>query len=154
MANDDLKRALSKKLVGVGAERIAIRTQGCWNCIHGGEAGFEAAADLWWSEARAKTLERGVAIALKSPHGEKDERVKNIRAMVPKTDVQIEAKQWIHCEKGKNPDGSEVADFVAAAFLCGQWTGASGASVARAGAAPDKLPQELMERFMDDGKTE
>lgn len=36
-------------------------------------------------------------------------------------------------------------DFKNHRFLCDQWSGKTGASVARAGAAADKLPGELME---------
>jgi hypothetical protein len=154
MAFEGLRKLFKAKLVGVGEERIAVRTQGCWGCIHGGEEGYERAAKLWWDKARADTLARGAGIAVESPLGENDERVKSIRRNVPLTDVQIGQKQWISCKVGKNPDGTPVADFVASTFLCGQWSGASGASIAREGKGPDKLPQELMERFEDDGKLE
>ncbi len=39
----------------------------------------------------------------------------------------------------------DKGDFKSHRFLCDQWSGKTGASVARAGAAPDKLPGELME---------
>lgn len=154
MANKALKALLAKKLHGVGTDRIAVRAQGCWNCIHGGEAGFERAAKLWWDKARGDTLARGVQIATSSPLGEQDERVKNVRAMVPQMDVNVERKQWVTCSTGKDPSGNPVADFVHHTYLCSKWTGAVGASVAREGEKLDKLPEELMEDFTKDGKTE
>jgi hypothetical protein len=146
-----LKEELSSKLVGVGEDRIAIRTQGCWSCVH---ASYDKAKDLWWKEARNATLSQAVRIALASPEGENDRRVKNIRGMVPAMDAAFEKNQWVCCAVGKKPDGTPVDRFVAATYLCNVWTGATGASVAREGQKADKLPEELFEDFTNDGKTE
>ena len=154
MAFDALKKMFKAKLFGVGEDRIAVRTQGCWSCIHGGAAGYERAAKLWWEEARAATLQRGVEISLKSPHGENDERVKNVRRQVPLMDVQVEQHQWVTCKVGKDPKGNPVADFVASTYLCNQWSGAEGASIARAGKGPDLLPEEVVEKFETKGEVD
>lgn len=151
MAYEKLKDHLSSKLVGVGSDRIAIRTQGCWNCVH---ADPEKAAKLWWEKARQQTLERGVAISLASPLGENDDRVRAIRRDVPLIDAQVTQNVWIACDRGKKPDGQPVGNFVHNTYLCDRWTAKEGASVAREGAGPDKLPEELFERFTDEGKTD
>jgi hypothetical protein len=145
MANDKLKQHLAKTLYpGVGADRIVERSQGCWNCIHWDA---DKAIDLWWKSARAATLANGAGIATTSPYGEQDERVKAIRRNVPLTDLAIERREWGSCSRGVKADGQPVGDFVASTFLCDRWTAQAGASVARESAVPDKLPEELMERF-------
>lgn len=148
MAFKSLKEFFKSQLVGVGEDRIAIRSQGCWNCIHGDA---EAANKLWWNEARIKILTRGVQIATSSPLGESDQRVVNIRGMVPKMDGEMTLNRWVICKgQGKKADGSPVDDFVASTFLCGNWSGSQGASVAREGGALDKLPEEVHDRMMND----
>lgn len=142
-----LKDQLASKLVGVGQDRIAIRTQGCWSCVHWD---MDKAVDLWWKEARQNTLNRGVQIALESPHGEADPRVRAIREMVPATDAGMTQGQWGACKVGRMPNGDPVGSNVHQTYLCGVWTGREGASVAREGAKADTLPEELMER-LDDG---
>jgi hypothetical protein len=140
----DLKEFLAKKFPGVGQDRIAERTQGCWNCIHGDA---EKANKLWWDEARAKQLHRAVVIANGSHQGEKDPRVIRIRGQVPLLDAKFTENAFVTCERGVKPDGSAVDTFVFNNYLCSQWTGRQGASVARAGQAADKLPEELLERM-------
>ena len=48
---------------------------------------------------------------------------------------------------GVDRDGNPVGDFVKDVYLCEKWSGAQGASVARAGAAPDPLPAELEDKI-------
>lgn len=145
MAYEKLKEHLARtKYNGVGLERIAVRTQGCWNCIHGSA---DKANERWWNEARQMLLQKAVGLAMKSPIGEKDQHVLAIRKGVPEMDAQMTKQEWVTCKVGKKADGTPVDDFVASTYLCSQWTAAQGASVAREGAAPDKLPEELMERL-------
>ena len=144
MAFDSLKGMLKAKLPGVGEERIAVRTQGCWSCIH---SDFEKAKTLWWESARGAFLAKAVKLSLESPKGEEHPVVRNIREMVPKLDTAVEAGGWACCSKGKNPDGTPIGDFVASTYLCDRWSARQGASVAREGQAADKLPEELVERI-------
>ena len=139
-----LKEQLASNLVGVGQDRIAIRTQGCWSCVHWN---MEKAVDLWWKEARQAMLNRAVVIAVDSPLGENDQRVKNLREMIPATDAGMTRGDWGACSVGKSPTGEPVGTNVHSTYLCGVWTGKTGASVAREGQAPDKLPEELMDRL-------
>lgn len=110
-------------------------------------ADYDRAIKLWWDEGRAKLLARAVEIATSSPLGEEDQRVLNLRSTVPQLDYGMENRQWVSCRVGKTATGEPVGDFVNQAFLCGEWQGRAGASVARAGQAPDKLPEELQERL-------
>ncbi len=155
VAIDNLKKALAKKLRGVGEDRIAVRTQGCWNCVN---ADYEKAKNLWWTAMRATWLQKAVNISLQSPKGEDERRVRVLRQMTADMDVSIEQNGWICCSVGvkptqANPNVEEpVADLVPANFLCRKWTAKQGASVAREGAGPDKLPEEIFEDFNRDGK--
>lgn len=151
MANEKLKKFFATKLVGVQADRIAVRTQGCWSCIHGDA---EAAAKRWWDEARQKLLTQALDIAMNSPAGEDHPKVKAIRQQVPMMDSQMAAKQFVACHVGRDPKGNPVGDFVHCTYLCDRWTARQGASIARAGSAPDRLPEELHQRFDDDGTTD
>jgi hypothetical protein len=139
-----LRDALLPKLPGVQAERLAIRTQGCWNCKNWRP---EGAANLWWDHARGDLLANATRIALDSPMGEKHPRVLAVRHMVPLIDEQAHLGKIGCCSVGKQPNGDPVGDFVFSTYLCGQWSGAEGASVAREGEKADALPEELMERM-------
>ena len=146
MAFEKLKDFLQAKHPGVGADRIAVRSQGCWNCVN---ASMEKAQDRWWNEARGAMLARAVKLATESVMGEEEPRVRNIRTQIPLLDAAMERGEWIACSKGRKPDGTPVDDFVGSTYLCDRWTGSEGASIAREGAAPDKLPEELMEQLHD-----
>jgi len=139
-----LAEALLSKLPGVGIERIAIRTQGCWNCRN---FRVEKAKDLWWDHARGALLANATKIAIESPLGEKDPRVVAVRHMIPLTDKKAHLGELGCCSVGKQPDGALVGDFIFSTYLCGQWSGAEGASVAREGEKADALPEELLERL-------
>lgn len=143
MAFDSFKKAISQKLVGVDADRIGVRTQGCWNCIHGDH---EAARKLWWDKARGDILARAITIATSSKLGEEDPRVLAIRRDVPAIDQGMQVNGFVSCKMGRDPKGGPLGDFIASTYLCDRWTGRDGASLAREGQAPDKLPEELMER--------
>ncbi len=134
----------SNRYKGVDPERIAIRTQGCWSCVH---FSTEKAQNLWWDEARQKLLQKGITLALSTPLGEKDLKVLAIRKGAPQMDAQMTAQQWGCCKVGIKADGTPVDNFVASTFLCRMWTGAQGASVAREGAASDRLPEEELARI-------
>jgi hypothetical protein len=124
--------------------RTFERTQGCWNCKHWSVKG---AVDRW-SDQRQMNLQRALTIALESPQGEDDERVKNIKGMVNKLDHEIARGSAGTCSGGgKTANNDPVGEYVVHNFLCGQWSGASGASIARGGAKADKLPEELQERL-------
>lgn len=149
MAAKNLKEFFASKLIGVGTDRIEVRTQGCWNCIHWDP---EAAAKLWWGEARAAMLARGVTLASNDPRGEAHPVVRNIREMVPKIDGSMTLGEFGTCRMGKDPNGNPLGDFVASTYLCGTWTGKVGASVAREGEKADLLPEEVFDRFINDPK--
>jgi hypothetical protein len=126
----------------VPQERVHERAQGCWNCIH------MRAAKPFWNEQRQSNLQIAVGIAKDSILGENDQKVINIRRMVDYTDNLVAQALVVQCgktPKGKTAYGDPVGDLVANAYLCDGWSGAQGASVARAGGALDKLPEELVE---------
>lgn len=141
------KEALARSMPGVGQDRILVRTQGCWNCKNFRP---EEASKLWWDKARGEMLARGVAIATGDPRGENHPTVRNIRDMVPKIDGEMTLGTFGLCNVGKDPSGGPLGTFIAHTYLCGQWAAADGASVARAGAAPDRLPEEEFDRFLND----
>lgn len=146
MAYKTLKDQIASKLVGVGKDRIAIRTQGCWSCTHWD---MEKAVSLWWKEARANMLAQAADLAIKSPQGENHPKVRSIREMVPKIDASMTAGEWGACSVGKTATGEPIGTNVASTYLCDQWTGKVGASVAREGQKADALPEELMDRMSD-----
>lgn len=128
----------------VPENRLHERTQGCWNCKH------MVPAKDFWNDARQRDLQTALGIANDSLLGEQDPKAKNIRHMIDTIDHQVASGQLVRCgknPKGKNAMNEPVGDLVANAFLCNGWSAAQGASVARAGAAPDKLPEELIERL-------
>lgn len=140
------------------AERIAIpkdrvfeRTQGCWNCKH--FAPGDATKKVW-AQLRIRDLNIAVKIATDSPQGENDVRVENIRKMVNTLDhAVVQRKAGICTGDGKTADGNPVGDLVAHSFLCSEWSGAQGASIARGGQKADELPEELKQRVDGEGPT-
>ena len=111
------------------------RTQGCWSCKHWDNQ--QAARDLWSSQ-RQSTLRQAQAIAAVHAEGEDHAQVVTIRRMVDTVDRAVAVGVLGICRV----QASE-SDLVHNAYLCDRWEGAVGASVARAGQKPDKLPQEL-----------
>ena len=130
---------LSKVLVP--KERVISSGRGCWSCIHWDQD----AAKPRWTEKRQNDLNTALAIALESPHGEADQRVYNIRAMVNSLDHLVATRHVGVCHgNGRTADGKDVGDFVTHAFLCDRWTGRVGSSLAIQGKA-DPLPEERAE---------
>lgn len=157
MANDDdelkRRRSLLKNLGpvlsgSVNDPRTGLlgrtheRTQGCWNCVH---FSHDKAKEIW-KERRQADLQAALTIALDSPRGEDDQRVVNMRHMVDAVDTGIATFNLGTCTGG-GVDANEnpVGTFVKNNYLCHKWTGATGASVARAGQKADKLPMELLD---------
>jgi hypothetical protein len=130
-------------ITGLSKNRIHERTQGCWNCKHGSSE----VARKWWLDKREKDLEIAVNIAIGSPDGEKDHKVVNIRRTTALIDEAVGNSSLIKCTgNGVDRHGNSVGDLVRSVYLCHKWSGAQGASIARAGEAPDLLPQELEEK--------
>lgn len=127
-----------RKKVGLPADRVVERGQGCWNCIHGSHA---AAVDLWWHKAREATLARGLELATNSALGEKHPGVLAIRESVPQFDAGIENATWLVCKAGKSE-----ADFTHSTYLCPNWSGQQGSSLATQGKT-DLLPEEVLHRM-------
>ena len=119
------------------------RTQGCWNCVHND---FDGAKERW-KEARQRDLAAAAAIVLRSPTGESDPTVVNIRRMVDAIDVGLATHNLTRC-KGPGVDAKDnpVGDFVKTNYLCRRWSAAQGASVAREGQKADDLPMELEDK--------
>lgn len=131
---------------GAMKDRTIERGQGCWNCIHGDPAG------KFWAERRLATLKRAVEIVNENPLlGENHPKVINIRRMIPEIDKAVMVGAVVHCTKGRTATGQQVGDLTPHNYLCDVWTGRQGASVARLGGGPEKLPEELMQT-MDYGK--
>jgi hypothetical protein len=130
------------KLTGLSG-RTFERTTGCWNCIHGSSE----AARKFWLDQREKDLKTATEVALGSPVGEKEPTVVNIRRMTTLIDEAVFKGDLIKC-KGSGVDAKDnpVGDLVKSNYLCRKWTGAQGASVARAGEAIDLLPMELEDK--------
>lgn len=120
--------------------RTHERTQGCWNCAH---FSHDAAKEKW-KVKRQEDLAVALRISMESPRGEEDQRVVNIRRMIDAVDVGLASYNLGTCiGKGLDANDNPVGDYVKTNYLCRRWNAASGASVARAGQAADKLPMEL-----------
>jgi hypothetical protein len=123
--------------------RTFERKQGCWNCFH---FDYDRARDKWFDRRQAD-LAIAVRMALESPLGENDPKVVNIRRMVEAVDLGIKSHTLGTCDgTGIDAEGNSVGDFVKSVYLCAKWSGAQGASVARAGEAADPLPMELRDK--------
>lgn len=127
----------------VPKERTFDRGQGCWNCVNG------VKATKFWSDRRQVDLNTALKLSIESPDGEKDLKVYNIKKMVDTLDHAVASGALIHCHNniGRTATGQPVGDLVAHSYLCDRWTGAPGASMARGGAKPDELPEELIEKL-------
>jgi len=107
-----------------------------------------------WEQKRLSDLGAAVHISQHSPLGEEDQRVLNIRSMVHKADVAMTRRPPVFgaCLKRELSRDTPIGDFVSHEYLCDHWSGRSGASVARAGAALDERPEELMEDVRADAE--
>ncbi len=113
------------------------------NCKHGSRE----AAKTYWVTKRQQDLERALKIAMTSAHGENDQRVTNIRHMVDTIDHGVASGAMLKClGRGKTANNQPVGDLVANNYLCGKWSAAQGASIARGGQKPDELPEEIQDR--------
>ena len=143
MGDDKPKLRSQLSQVLVPKERVVSRGQGCWNCSSWSR---EKAKPLW-TDKRQNDLKTALEIALSSPNGEDDVRVRNIRKMVNDLDHLVASGHMGVClGGGRTADGNPVGDFVAHAFLCDRWSGVSGASLATGGKT-DPLPEELREKL-------
>lgn len=128
----------------VAKDRVFERTQGCWSCKHGSRE----EAKRFWTAKRQEDLMRALSLTNDSPHGEEDIRVKNIRHMVDTIDHSVAAGALIRCSgSGKTAAGEPVGDLIAHNYLCSNWSGKQGASIARAGQKLDELPEEIQDRI-------
>lgn len=134
--------------IAVPKDRIFERTQGCWNCKHA------ESANKFWTERRQQDLTTAANLVKMFPkQGENHPKVVNIRRMVDLADHAIAMREMVRCtnDKARTGAGEPIGDLVASTFLCGQWSAAQGASIARAGQKADLLPEELLEKI-DGGK--
>lgn len=125
--------------------RTFERTQGCWNCIH-----FENGekSKKFWELCKKRDLASAAMMAATDPRGEQTPAVINTRKMVREAGAAVALGLFGMCTV---PNPAIKSDFVQASHLCDRWTGRQGASVARAGSAPDSLPAELKEKIDGDG---
>ena len=121
------------------------RTQGCWNCKH-----FVTGDKVksYFLDTSTRDLVKTAERAKRSPLGAKDPAVMEIRANFAKVAAMLdeEIPRIGLCGENKQPG------MIMHAYLCDHWSGAQGASIARAGEKADALPEELMEeRFAEAG---
>lgn len=121
---------------------MVVRTQGCWNCTH-----FEngpITKGLWNQKLRPRDMQfladklQTSVLLIPNDH--------SMMIAIRKMDYAIGEGLAGMCLAGK-----AKTDLVEYKYLCDHWSGKDGASVARAGAAPDMLPAEAIER-MDEKK--
>lgn len=138
--NKEFRKALG--VSGLGEDRVQERTQGCWNCKHWDP---EKAITLWWDQTRTAWLAKAAGRAV--THGENDMKVRGLRQTIPQIDAGMEQHVWGLC--ALNTDGGSEGLFKASTYMCDKWSGAVGASVAREGQAPDRLPAEIAAELDD-----
>lgn len=133
----------------VPKDRVFERTMGCWNCFN------RADPKPVWNNRRQADLKRALDISMSSKLGENHPKCMNIKHMVNKIDHLVASKAIVSCRQGltgpigRLPSGEPVGHFIAPNYLCDRWTAAQGASIARAGQAPDTLPEELADKLGD-----
>ena len=69
------------------------------------------------------------------------EGIENATRIADNIEAAIGQGLYMICKNRGKPDKFDT--YVNHRFLCDQWSAAQGASIAREGAAPDKLPEEL-----------
>jgi hypothetical protein len=121
--------------------RTFERTQGCWNCLRWEN---QELARKRWQDCERAELAAAEAIRLVDPRGEAAPKYLQIRKTVAQGRQMVFSGRFGVCLAG----GVET-DFVEAAHLCEKWSAKTGASIARAGAAPDPLPDELKDKVGD-----
>jgi hypothetical protein len=120
-------------------DRTFERRRGCWSCIHWNNGDLSIGK---WSVDRQNNLAEALRLSLESPQGEDANPVKNIRRMVDLLDHSIAKGDFGVCLPG-----FAETDFAHNAYLCDQWTGRVGSSVATEGAPLDLLPEELKDKL-------
>lgn len=158
-----LKGSLAQSLLGGGAngpelavlpDRTFERSQGCWNCIHA-----QSPIDRWMGKdadgkggVRGQMLSRAAKLAVNSPRGERADAVVRIRRAVERIDFTVMHQLCFVCDHGVTEDRNPVGDFVASVFLCDNWSGRDGASLARRSDGKlDDLPGELRDKIDGSG---
>lgn len=142
-------------------DRLFARSKGCWNCRHAGDPATVGLV-FWKTHARprdekilvAKHKEALAAIPAQDKRpATKAKRSHLLRvidrnvSMLDASERAIGAGELIRCTcvTCKDP-----GDFKSHRFLCDQWSGATGASLAAGGGATaDMLPEEMKDVFGD-----
>lgn len=121
--------------------RTFERTQGCWNCIH-----FDAGdkAKKYFSACKDRDMLIAARFAAEHPLGVRAPKVLQIAKTIDEAEAAIATGTFGICT-----GGGVTSDFVHNAHLCNKWTGAVGASVARAGGKADDLPDEMKDKLGD-----
>lgn len=128
---------MSERII-VPKDRTFSRGQGCWNCVNG------TSAVEFWTERRKQNLVRLKILQDENPGSQS---AKNLARMIDTTDHSVAAHALLRCTKGKTANGEPVGDLVAHNYLCDQWSGQTGSSLARDGGGPDTLPEELADKL-------
>lgn len=122
-------------------DRTFERSRGCWNCVN--SSSREETTNRWFDK-RDQLGQQAVSQALASRHGENDRKVVKLRVFITTIDQAVAAGNLTTCSKGRLPNGDPVGDFVATAYMCDQWTGKTGHSLAaHSDGKPEILPEEL-----------
>lgn len=138
----------------VPKDRVFERGQGCWNCVHGTHA-----TEFWTEKRKADVLAIKSLLTqdtakplltdadlVEAASKSKNPSILRRLKMLDTVDHSVAAHALLRCTKGKLPNGDPVGDLVAHNYLCSQWTGQQGASLARQGNL-DALPEELVDKL-------
>lgn len=142
-------------------DRLFARSKGCWNCSSAGDP-VTVGLVFWKTHARPRD-----ELVLIRPHKDavaaipagdkrmatKAKRAKLLTAIEENTrrldgvEASIKNGELIRCTNRRCKD---IGDFKSHRFLCDQWSGAAGASLAAGGGATsDMLPDEMKDVFGD-----
>jgi len=132
---------MSNERIIIPRDRVVERGRGCWSCksFENGELSRQH-----WRVCRAAEEQRIVArggdpVLIRLSDMEKPPGSPEVNARFQWMDNLVGNGRAGMCLKGKAP-----GTFVHHKYLCDGWTGRDGASVATAGHAVDKLPEELV----------
>lgn len=142
-------------------DRTFIRSKGCWNCKHAGDP-VDVGLVYWRQtarprdELRVKFFKEQLAAI---PAGDQSKAAKGKRSKMLK--VIEDTTRVIDAFEKAVADGlavrctnllcKDTGEYKSHRFLCDQWSGATGASLAQSGApkTADMLPGELHDRYGD-----